>query len=150
MATAKIVYASLTGNNQEVAEIVEEAFENLGVEVSLSDVNQTDASEFEDYDICVTAIYTYDAGIIPDEAMDFYEDLQELDLSGKIFGNCGSGDTFYEEDYCKAVDDFDTAFEKTGAIKGADNVKVDLAPEAEDIENLENFAKALVDAQSNL
>ena len=43
----------------------------------------------------------------------------------------------------KSVDDFDAAFAKTGAVKGAENVKVDLNAEEEDIENLEAFAKAL-------
>ncbi|MFR2688913.1 MAG: flavodoxin, partial [Enterococcus faecium] len=86
---------------------------------------------------------TYDDGDLPDEIVDFYEDLQELDLSGKIYGVCGSGDTFYDE-FCKSVDDFDAAFGKTGASKGAENVKVDLNAEEEDIENLEAFAKELV------
>ncbi|MCZ1229963.1 flavodoxin, partial [Enterococcus faecium] len=67
----------------------------------------------------------------------------ELDLLGKIYGVCGSGDTFYDE-FCKSVDDFDAAFAKTGASKGAENVKVDLNAEEEDIENLEAFAKELV------
>ncbi len=42
------------------------------------------------------------------------------------------------------MDDFDAAFGKTGASKGAENVKVDLNAEEEDIENLEAFAKELV------
>ena len=101
-----------------------------------------DADEFENADICVVATYTYDDGDLPDEIVDLYEDLQELDLSGIIYGVCGAGDTFYDE-FCKSVDDFDAAFAKTGAVKGAENVKVDLNAEEEDIENLEAFAKAL-------
>ncbi len=61
----------------------------------------------------------------------------------KSTASCGSGDTFYDE-FCKSVDDFDAAFGKTGASKGAENVKVDLNAEEEDIENLEAFAKELV------
>ena len=34
-------------------------------------------------------------------------------------------------------------FASTGAEKGAENVKVDLAAEEDDIENLENFATSL-------
>ncbi len=30
MASARIVYASLTGNNEDIAGIIEEAFEDLG------------------------------------------------------------------------------------------------------------------------
>ena len=56
---------------------------------------------------------------LPDEIVDFYEDLASLDLTGKIYGVVGSGDTFYDE-FCKAVDDFDRAFAATGAEKGAE------------------------------
>lgn len=145
MALAKIVYASLTGNTEEIADIVAEAFENMDMEVEIDECTQVDAADFEDADICVVATYTYGEGDLPDEIVDFYEDLQELDLKGKIFGVCGSGDTFYDL-YCKSVDDFEAAFLKTGATKGADSVKVELAAEEEDIENLEKFAKDLAAA----
>lgn len=145
MTLAKIVYASMTGNTEEIADIVSEAFENLNVEVEIDECTQVDAEDFEAADICVVATYTYGEGDLPDEIVDFYEELQELDLSGKVYGVCGSGDTFYEL-YCKSVDDFDAAFAKTGAEKGAENVKVEMAAEEEDIESLEAFAKKLVEA----
>lgn len=145
MTLAKIIYASMTGNTEEIADIVSEAFENLNVEVEIDECTQVDAEDFEAADICVVATYTYGEGDLPDEIVDFYEELQELDLSGKVYGVCGSGDTFYEM-YCKSVDDFDAAFAKTGAEKGAENVKVEMAAEEEDIENLEAFAKKLVEA----
>lgn len=145
MTLAKIVYASMTGNTEEIADIVSETFENLNVEVEIDECTQVDAEDFEAADICVVATYTYGEGDLPDEIVDFYEELQELDLSGKVYGVCGSGDTFYEL-YCKSVDDFDAAFAKTGAEKGAENVKVEMAAEEEDIENLEAFAKKLVEA----
>ncbi|MGH1646374.1 flavodoxin [Enterococcus gilvus] len=147
MTLAKIVYASMTGNTEEIADIVAEAFENLDLDVEIDECTQVEAEDFEDADICVVATYTYGEGDLPDEIVDFYEDLQELDLSGKIFGVCGSGDTFYDQ-YCKSVDDFDAAFVKTGATRGADSVKVEMAAEDEDIENLEAFAKKIVAAAS--
>ncbi len=145
MTLAKIVYASMTGNTEEIADIVAEALENLNIEVEVDECTQVDAEDFNDADICVVATYTYGEGDLPDEIVDLYEELQELDLSGKVYGVCGSGDTFYEM-YCKSVDDFDAAFAKTGATKGAENVKVEMAAEEEDIENLEVFAKKLAEA----
>lgn len=142
MALAKIVYASLTGNTEEIADIVAEALENLDLEVEQEECTQVDAEDFLDADICIVATYTYDDGELPDDIVDFYEELQELDLSGKIFGVVGSGDTFYEF-FCKSVDDFEAAFVKAGATKGADCVKVDLAAEEEDIVKLETFAKTI-------
>lgn len=147
LTVAKIVYASMTGNTEEIADIVAEAFENLNIDVEIDECTQVDAEDFEDADICVIATYTYGEGDLPDEMEDFYEDLKELDLTGKIFGVCGSGDTFYDQ-YCKSVDDFDAVFEKIGATRGADSVKVEMAAEEEDIENLEAFAKKIADATS--
>lgn len=144
MALAKIVYASLTGNTEEIADIVAEALEDLemDLDVEQEECTQVDAEDFLEADICIVATYTYDDGTLPDEIVDFYEELQDLDLSEKIFGVVGSGDTFYEY-FCKSVDDFEAAFVKTGATKGADCVKVDLAAEEEDIVKLEAFAKTI-------
>lgn len=148
MATAKVVYASMTGNNEEIAEIVEEALERLNVDVETTEISQADPADFEDSDICIVCSYTYgDDGDLPDEAVDFYEDLKDIDLTGKVYGVCGSGDTFYD-DFCKVVDDFAAVFEQTGATKGSDVVKVDLSAEAEDIEHLEKFVSEIVAKQS--
>ena len=148
MATAKVVYASMTGNNEEIAEIVEEALESLNVDVETTEISQADPADFEDSDICIVCSYTYgDDGDLPDEAVDFYEDLKDIDLTGKVYGVCGSGDTFYD-DFCKVVDDFAAVFEQTGATKGSDVVKVDLSAEAEDIEHLEKFVSEIVAKQN--
>lgn len=144
MTLAKIVYASMTGNTEEIADIVAEALENLNVEVEINECTQVEAADFKDADICIVATYTYGDGELPDEIVDFHEELQEIDLTNKIFGVCGSGDTFYD-DFCKSVDDFEAVFTRIGATKGADSVKVDLAAEEEDIQNLEAFAKKLVE-----
>lgn len=146
MPKAIIVYASLTGNTEECTDIIEEALEGLGVDVETVESIQADPEDFIDADICIVGTYTYgtDANL-PDEILDFYEELEDVDLSGKIFGTYGSGDTFYDK-FCKSVDDFTDQFKKTGAIEGAESVKVDLDPGEEDIEKLEAFANALVEA----
>ncbi|WDF83482.1 flavodoxin [Lacticaseibacillus pabuli] len=148
MASAQIVYASMTGNTQEIAEIVEEALSDLGVDTQITEMTQAVASDFEQADICVVAAYTFSdggPGLLPEEADGFVDELQELDLSGKVYGVCGSGDTFYD-DFATAVDMFDAAFAKTGAKRGADDIKVDLAAEADDIDHLEKFAADLLAA----
>lgn len=144
MATALIVYASLTGNTEEIADILAESLEDLGVEVDVKDCSSASASEFQDYDVCVVATYTYGTdGDLPDEIVDFYDELADEDLSGKVYGALGSGDTFYDK-FCQSVKDFDVQFAKTGATKGAENVYVDLNAEEEDVKNIEAFAKSIV------
>lgn len=145
MPLAKIFYASLTGNTEEIADIVAESLEDLDFDVEIEECSNVSASDFEDADLCVVATYTYGDGDLPDEIVDLYDDLLEMDLSGKIFGVCGSGDTFYDY-FCKSVDDFEQAFLKTGATKGTESVKVELNAEDEDIDRLEAFAKQLAQA----
>ncbi|QDJ20821.1 flavodoxin [Lactiplantibacillus plantarum] len=144
MATAKVIFATITGNNEDVADIITERFEKLGVDVAKEEISQADATEFNDVDICVVVPYTYDEGALPEEGLDFYEDLQDLDLTGKIYGCAGSGDTFYDDDYCRAVTDFSNALKKAGATQGAKDVFVNLAPEADDVKALDAFTEQLV------
>ena len=48
MAIAKIVYASLTGNTEEIADIVAERLEEKGLDVEIEECTQVDAEEFLD------------------------------------------------------------------------------------------------------
>lgn len=150
MANALIVYASLTGNTEEGAEVLEEAFDNLDVDVEVMESSFADPEDFLDFDIVIVGTYTYgtDANL-PDEIVDFYEELEEVDLSGKVYGTFGSGDTFYEK-FCKSVDDFDEQFKKTGAIKGHEPVKYNLSLLEEDIDKLNQMAEAIVNKFESL
>ena len=123
MALAKIVFASMTGNTEEIADIVADKLRDLGLDVDVDECTTVDASDFLEADIAIVATYTYGDGELPDEMMDFYEDLADLNLNGKIYGVVGSGDTFYDE-FCKAVDDFDRVFVATGAEKGSECVSI--------------------------
>ncbi|GAX05202.1 flavodoxin [Secundilactobacillus pentosiphilus] len=145
MATAHVVFATITGNNEDIADIITEKLEQLGVDVTESEISQTDADSFEDVDICVVCPYTYDEGELPEEGMDFYDDLEDVDLSGKVYGVAGSGDTFYGDDFCVAVDAYGKKLKAAGATQGADNVKINLEPEDADIKTLDDFAQKLVD-----
>ncbi|HFI0462916.1 TPA: flavodoxin [Streptococcus suis] len=145
MAQALIVFASLTGNTEQMADIVAETLEERGIDVEILDSMQADAQDFLDYDICIVGSYTYGVdGVLPDEMIDFHEELGQLDLSDKVFGVFGSGDTFYDY-FCAAVDFFENQFIQTGAKKVTETVKVNLNAEEEDIANLQAFANAIAD-----
>ncbi len=146
MAQVMIVYASLTGNTRAGAEIVADSFKELAVDVELVQSYDADPYDFEDADICVVGTYTYGTDAdLPDEIVDFYEELEDIDLTGKISGVFGSGDTFYVGKYCLCVDDFEEQFKKTGAIKGSDGVKYNLDPDQDATNDLKKFAKELLD-----
>ena len=77
MALAKIVFASMTGNTEEIADIVADKLKELGLEVDIDECTTVDAEEFLEADIAIIASYTYGDGELPDEIVDFYEALAE-------------------------------------------------------------------------
>ncbi|WP_267201088.1 flavodoxin [Limosilactobacillus kribbianus] len=150
MLTAHVVYATMTGNNEEVAKIVCDALAKHDVQVTETEISQTDIDDFVQADILVVCAYTYDEGAMPEEGLDFYDDLQDADLRGKVYGVAGSGDKFYGEFFNATVDHFDEAFKEAGATAGAEKVKIDLEPYEEDVERLNKFADGLVETAKHL
>lgn len=146
MIKAHVVFATMTGNNEEIADIVREALSQAGAEVRETEMSQTAVEDFKQADILVVCAYTYDEGALPEEGLDFFDELSESDLTGKIFGVAGSGDKFYGEYFNKTVDQFDAVFEQAGATRGATKVKIDLEPYEEDVEQLTRFANELLRA----
>ena len=55
MALVKIVYASMTGNTEEIADIVGNKFEELGHIVEVDECTTVDAADFEDADVAIVA-----------------------------------------------------------------------------------------------
>lgn len=139
-----IVYASWTGNSEEMAKILAKFLKKQHCHVDLFSCLQIDAKAFLDTDICVVSTYTFGSeGNLPNEIEDFYTDLEELDLSGKVYGAMGSGEEFYGY-YCKSAEDFDKQFKKTGATRGADVLKVELNPNKEDKKRIKEFGHSLL------
>ncbi|MGF3067089.1 flavodoxin [Facklamia sp. P12945] len=145
MAEALIIFASLTGNTEEMADIIAERLEAHGITTDVVEVMQADAEDFLEYDAVLIGSYTYGVdGVLPDEMLDFYDDLGELDLSDKVFGVFGSGDTYYEV-FCGAVDHFEKQFLKVGAQAGGPSCKINLNAEGEDIERLQALADGIAE-----
>lgn len=136
---ALIIYTSLTGNTAACADIVADALETHGVDVTIYEIMEADAEDFLDFDIVMVGSYTYGVdGVLPDEMEDFYDELCQTDLTGKVYGVFGSGDDFYPV-FCSAVDDFEKAFDQAGATQGGRGVKVNLYPEEEDEAELQRL-----------
>ncbi|SNI06256.1 flavodoxin [Streptococcus pneumoniae] len=51
MALAKIVFASMTGNTEEIADIVADKLRDLGLDVDVDECTTVDASDFLEADI---------------------------------------------------------------------------------------------------
>lgn len=141
---ALIVYASLTGNTEESAEILSEILSDLEVDTKVMECTQVDPDEFLNYDLCIVGTYTWGReGELPDEIVLFHQALAEVDLSGKTYGVFGSGEEAYGY-FCKSADDFDKQFVLSKAQKGAETVKIEANAKEHDVENLVTFANELI------
>lgn len=143
MTTVLIAYTSLTGNTEAMADIVCEHFSRSDTSVTKERIEHLNYTTIVNADIIVIATYTYDDGEIPESTEELYQRLHEMHLSGKVYGVCGSGDTFYDN-FCAAVDAFDEILARSGAIRGAKPVKVELYPQIEDEKNLARFVTQLM------
>ena len=143
---AQIVFASMTGNDEDIAEILEENLQDAGFDVENIDVSFADATSYLDADLCVMVTYTYGEGVMTDELKDFYDQLITLDLSGKKFAVMGSGDKTYKDHHCENVDDFEKAFIKCGAVEVAKPVKIENAVDDEDIDLIDQATEEIVEA----
>jgi len=143
---ARVLFATITGNNEAVADIIVAQLRAAGVETKKDDISLVDAYDINatNTDLLVVVPYTFDLGTLPEEALDFYEDLVEMDLSGLTYAVAGSGDDFYGEDFCTAVDAFDEQLAQTHAVKGAESVKVNLNPDADDEVALADMVQTLL------
>lgn len=133
MVNVKVIYATITGNTEALVELFvekfEEAYEDADVEVI--DIDDFDTEDLADADAFVIGTFTYGDGELPDEMEDFYEEVLDLDLTGKPFGVLGTGDTLYET-FCNAGDILAERLVSVGANHVTTDVKIDIIVETEE------------------
>ncbi|MBR3379205.1 MAG: flavodoxin domain-containing protein, partial [Bacillus sp. (in: Bacteria)] len=87
--------------------------------------------------------YTWGDGDLPDDFIDLYEEMEELDLTGKAFAVFGSGDTSYEH-FCGAVDLIEEKVKELGGDIVLPSIKIELNPEGNEEEELISFGRQFV------
>ncbi|SEP88365.1 flavodoxin I [Virgibacillus subterraneus] len=143
MGKVLMLYASMTGNTELMAEIIAEVVENRGHEVVTKtfDLDSIDVEELLEYDGVLVGTYSWDDGELPYEAEDFYEELDDVDITGKIVGVFGSGDSFYDS-YGGASQMMGERFKEKQANLVAERLIVDLEPDKQDVVRCQQFAEA--------
>ncbi|SDZ09787.1 flavodoxin I [Evansella caseinilytica] len=131
MSKILLVYASMTGNTEEMADLVEEGVASEGVEVDKRDVMDVDISTIDEFDYIMLGAYTWGEGALPDEFLDLYDDMETHDLAGKTFAVFGTGDTSYTI-YCGAVDLLEEVIKERGGNLALEGLKVENLPEGDD------------------
>ena len=148
-----ILYASSTGNTEEIACLLQKYIDAKEFEVTLKNIElgEMDPDQLLQYDGIFFGPYTYDDGDLPFETEVFFDSLGYIDLKGKVVGVFGSRDTAYFL-FCQAVDLMKEEFEHSNAPVIGHTVKVDLYPdENEDLLSIkklaDQFQKVLLDSR---
>lgn len=144
-----VVFASMTGNTEDMADAVAEGIRAEGAEAVLKNVLDANASELADYDAFVLGAYTWGDGELPDEFLDFYEELDDLDLSGKQAAVFGSADSSYPE-FGKAVDLLEEKLEELGTALVSKGLKVELGPTEQGKAACRELGKQVVSAAAGV
>ena len=144
MQKALMIYASMSGNTEDIAGIIKETLSGHQIAVDCLDMDEADADSLKAYDYVFVGTYTWGDGDLPYEAEDFYEDILHSQLNGLKTACFGSGDHAYPK-FCEAVTLFCDAFEQAGAILYPETLKIELAPEtAEDQECCKEFVRGFL------
>lgn len=137
-----IIYASMTGNTEFMAECITNELKFAGKEVVLKEAAFAFADELEQHDQIIFGTYTWGDGDLPDESIDFYEETKEVDLSEKKVAVFGSGDSSYSC-YAGAVDIWEDLLKEKGCCLVTESLKIDQG-ETEIEEKCKAFAQSLI------
>lgn len=97
MVKIGLFYGSDEGNTETVAERIQKRL-GSGV-VDLYDIADVTQLEFSEYEYIILGVPTWDFGEIQSDWEEFWEDLAEIDFSGKTVALFGLGDQFGYGDY---------------------------------------------------
>ena len=141
-ATLSILYATETGNAEELAERTAEKAREIGYTVSLSNVCEYDIKQLTEERLVLVIASTWGDGDPPEEAVEFSEALDDatLDLSGTSYCILALGDTDYTE-FCGFGRKLDNDFKRLGARCILDRKDLDVDYE----EDYEAWCTAFID-----
>ncbi|MBT2571084.1 flavodoxin family protein [Planococcus sp. ISL-110] len=135
-----IVYASVTGNTEQLAEMLQEAALSQGLETNLYRVEEFPLSELPSCEVVLIGTYTWGSGEIPEEMRRLYQAIEGLDNKELRTAAFGTGDSFFAE-FCGAVDHFrDMLYVKTQLLA---TLKVELMPQPSDRRRCEKLVELI-------
>lgn len=91
MAKVGLFYGTQTSNTQTEAETIQKEFGGDSV-VDLIDISRAEASDFNTYDYIIIGCPTWNVGELQDDWDNYYEELDNIDLTGKKVAYFGAGD----------------------------------------------------------
>ncbi|WP_100400020.1 flavodoxin domain-containing protein [Bacillus sp. FJAT-44742] len=141
---AAVIYASVTGNTEELAELIKKYLEMRDIDVVSYPSALFPLSQLQDFQIVAVGTYTWGNGEIPREMRDLYTAFEEHGSKKLTTGVFGTGDSLFPR-YCGAVNEFrDMLYVCTNL---AVTLKVELTPQKKDDQRCERFVDSLVKKQ---
>ena len=139
MMKIAVVYVSMSGNTEAIADIIAAELKEQKHEVFLTDMlSIQNATDLLNYDVTFIGMYTWGDGDYPDECLDIIDELEKLNLEDQLFAIFGSGDTAYAE-FCGALDKLKELIENQGGVVLSDPLRIDNDPEPEDEADIKEF-----------
>ncbi|MFS0723963.1 flavodoxin [Paenibacillus sp. 1P07SE] len=140
MADVIIIYASMTGNTEEMAEAIAEGVRAGGGEPLVKSVMDASAVDLASYRGIILGAYTWGDGELPDEFLDFYEEMDEVRLDGCRCAVFGSADSSYPE-FGAAVDLLAAKLQQCGAALVQEGLKIELSPSSQEKQDCVAYGK---------
>ena len=82
MTKIGLFYGTQTGYTQTAAEMIQKEFGGDSV-VTLSDISKVELTDFEGYNYIIIGCPTWNVGELQSDWEDFYDQLDNIDFSGK-------------------------------------------------------------------
>lgn len=139
-----IIYASMSGRNEQISKYLEQQFIKLDQSVDRHEISQFETEKLLDYQAFIIVSYTYHDGQIPDEALDFFDDLQTVDLTGKPYALTGSSSMKHEH-FGRALDYLDQQLVHLGALRASAILKIDEDADRADLARLDALCQQVID-----
>ncbi|MEL6459217.1 MAG: flavodoxin FldA [Cyanobacteria bacterium J06621_15] len=96
-----LFYGTTTGKTESAAEMIRDA---LGDGVVMHDIAEADTGDFEQYECLIIGCPTWNIGELQSDWEGFFEELDEVDFSGKTVAYFGTGDQVgYDENFQDAM-----------------------------------------------
>ncbi|MED4126538.1 flavodoxin [Shouchella miscanthi] len=125
-----LLYASMSGNTEDMAIIIKKELEKEEIEVVMEEMDGYEVEKLTEFNGLILGSYTWGDGDLPYEVEEFEEELVNVNLTRIPAAVFGSGDRIYPS-YCEAVAIFEETLKKAGAILVCNGLKNEFEPKNE-------------------
>lgn len=140
MGKTAIIFASMSGNTEAIADLIEKGLNEAGSEAEKFEAMDIDSTVFTEYDHLLIGAYTWGDGEMPDEMLDLYDEMDDYDFEDKTIALFGSGDTAYDL-FCGAVDLLAEKIQQNNGSLIMESLKIECFPDDDQEEACLEFGR---------